>query len=96
MKLTEDEEFVAWLEEICKEEPFKSAEDLSIVLPGLTNYPICILGPSEEWNEKEIHFFASSWIKEPKIFAEEISTMADQLEEIKCKLPKGGCLDLYD
>ena len=94
--MLENKEILDWLEEVCKEEPFKSAKDLSIVLPDLTSYPLCMIGPSEEWNEKEIHFFASSWVTEPKMFAKEISTMADQLEEIKCKLPKGGCLDLYD
>jgi hypothetical protein len=77
----ENKEVLDLLEQVCKEELFKSAKDLNIVLPDLTNYPICILGPSEEWNEKEIHFFASSWVTEPKIFSKEIPTMADQLEE---------------
>lgn len=80
--MLENKEILDWLEEVYKEEPFKSAKDLSIVLPKLTSYPLCMLGPSEEWNEKEIHFFASSWVTEPKMFA---STMADQLEEIASK-----------
>ena len=92
----DDEEIVNWLEEVCKEEPFKSTKDLSIVLPEETGYPMRVLGPSEKWKDKEVHFFASSWLTEPKIFAKEVSTIADQLEEVKCMLPKGGCLDLYD
>lgn len=72
-----DEEIVNWLEEVCKEEPFKSAKDLSIILPEEIGYPIRVLGPSEKWKDKEVHFFGSSWAKEPKIYAK----MPDLLED---------------
>lgn len=75
--ILDDKEVTDWLEEICKEEPFKSSKDLSIVLPGETGLPLHALGPSEKYKDKEVHFFESSWAKEPKIYAKKSDVLGD-------------------
>lgn len=67
--MLENKEILDWLEEVCKEEPFKSAKDLSIVLSLFdSNRKMVALGNSEKWKNKEVHFFGSSWVKDGKLF----------------------------
>lgn len=65
--MLEDKEITDWLEEVCKEEPYKSAKDLSIVMPMS-----CGVIMAEKWKDKEVHFFGSSFVDEGKLFAKDI------------------------
>lgn len=66
--MLEDKEIIEWLEEVCKEEPYKSAKDLSIVMP-MSCGEIIVLKEPEKWKDKEVHFFGSSFVDEGKLFA---------------------------
>ena len=101
--MLEDKEVSDWLEEVCKEEPFKSATDLSIVMLLFgSDKEIVILGDSEKWKDKEVHFFGSSWVKEGKIFCNKPKAMSTEAElifeaskEVEKHIKRGGaCLDL--
>ena len=101
--MLEDKEVSDWLEEVCKEEPFKSATDLSIVMPLFgSDKEIVILGDSEKWKYKEVHFFGSSWVKEGEIFCNKpkAKSIEDELifeasKEVEKHIKRGGaCLDL--
>lgn len=69
--MLEDKEITDWLEEVCKEEPYKSAKDLSIVMP-LSCGEIMVLKEPEMWKDKKVHFFGSSFVGEGKLFAKNI------------------------
>ena len=66
--MLEDKEITDWLEEVCKEEPYKSAKDLSIVMP-VSCGEIVVLKEPEKWKDKDVHFFGSSFVDEGKLFA---------------------------
>lgn len=70
--MLEDKEITDWLEEVCKEEPYKSAKDLSIVMP-LSCGEITVLKEPEMWKDKEVHFFGSSFVSEGKLFAKDLT-----------------------
>lgn len=69
--MLEDKEIIDWLEEVCKEEPYKSAKDLSIVMP-MSCGEIMVLKEPEKLKDKEVHFFGSSFVDEGKLFAKNI------------------------
>lgn len=69
--MLEDKEITDWLEEVCKEEPYKSAKDLSIVMP-MSCGEIMVLKEPEKWKDKVVHFFGSSFVDEGKLFAKNI------------------------
>ena len=101
--MLEDKEVSDWLEEVCKEEPFKSATDLSIVMPLFgSDKEIVILGDSEKWKDKEVHFFGSSWVKKGKLFCNkpkaksiEAELIFEASKEVEKHIKRGGaCLDL--
>ena len=50
--MLEDKEITDWLEEVCKEEPYKSATDLSIVMP-MPCGEIMVLKDPEKWKDKK-------------------------------------------
>jgi len=70
--MLEDKEITDWLEEVCKEEPYKSAKDLSIVMP-MSCGEIMALKDPEKWKDKEVHFFGSSFVGEGKLFAKNLA-----------------------
>lgn len=101
--MLENKEVSDWLEEVCKEEPFKSATDLSIVMPLFgSDKEIVILGDSEKWKDKEVHFFGSSWVEEGEIFCNkpkaksiEAELIFEASKEVEKHIKRGGaCLDL--
>lgn len=69
--MLEDKEITDWLEEVCKEEPYKSAKDLSIVMP-VSCGEIMVLRNPEKWRDKKVHFFGSSFVDEGKLFAKNL------------------------
>lgn len=70
--MLDDKEITDWLEEVCKEEPYKSAKDLSIVMPLSCGKMITVLKEPEMWKDKKVHFFGSSFVGEGKLFAKNI------------------------
>lgn len=69
--MLEDREITDWLEEVCKEEPYKSAKDLSIVMP-MSCGEIMVLKEPEMWRDKTVHFFGSSFVDEGKLFCKKL------------------------
>ena len=69
--MLEDKEVTDWLEEVCKEEPYKSAKDLSIVMPMSCGEIVALKEP-EKWKDKVIHFFGSSFVDEGKLFCKDL------------------------
>lgn len=71
--MLEDREITNWLEDVCKEEPYKSAKDLSIVMPlSYGDREVVVLSDPEKWRGKEVHFFGSSLVKEGMLFCKKL------------------------
>ena len=62
--MLEDEEIRNWLDEQLKEIP-EGVEDISFCFPG--EEVIKVLKNSEKYKGITVHFFSSSWIKEPQL-----------------------------
>lgn len=63
-----DEAIKSYIDELCEtDKNFAEAKDLSFVLPSTHGH---IMAPlySYSYNGKEIHFFESTWVKEPSVF----------------------------
>ena len=66
-----DKEISDWLSTLIKVEPFKSSKDISLILPNENCDSIKCIKNTEIWNDKNIHFFESCWVVEPKVICKE-------------------------
>ena len=61
-----DEALKNYIDELCEtDKNFAEAKDLSFVIPSTHGH---IMAPLYNYKDKEIHFFESTWVKEPSVF----------------------------